>query len=67
MSWDRLLEVNDLANACYFLMKNYDEREFVNVGTGEEVTIKELAETIASVTGFQGEIRFNTDRPDGTP
>jgi GDP-L-fucose synthase len=59
--------VDDLADACFYLMKNYDGREFVNVGTGEEVTIRELAETIAEVTGFTGTIIFNAERPDGTP
>jgi GDP-L-fucose synthase len=59
--------VDDLADACFFLMENYDEKEFVNVGTGEEVTIRELAETVAEVTGFKGEIIFNSDKPDGTP
>lgn len=59
--------VDDLADACFFLMKNYDEKEFVNVGTGEEVTIKELAETVAGVTGFKGNVVFNPEKPDGTP
>jgi GDP-L-fucose synthase len=59
--------VDDLADACLFLMDNYNEREFVNVGTGEEVTIKALAETVADVTGFNGEIVFNPEKPDGTP
>lgn len=59
--------VDDLADACLFLMNNYDEKGFVNVGTGEEVTIKELAETVAAVTGYKGKIVFNTEKPDGTP
>lgn len=59
--------VDDLADACFFLMENYNEKGFVNVGTGEEVTIKELAGTIADVTGFKGRIIFNTEKPDGTP
>lgn len=59
--------VDDLADACLFLMNKYEEKGFVNVGTGEEVTIKELAETVASVTGFKGKIVFNTEKPDGTP
>lgn len=59
--------VDDLADACYFLMENYNDKGFVNVGTGEEVTIRELAETIADVTGFNGEIVFNPEKPDGTP
>lgn len=59
--------VDDLADACFFLMKNYNEKGFVNVGTGEEVTIKELANTVAVVTGFKGKIVFNPEKPDGTP
>lgn len=59
--------VDDLADACFFLMENYNEKGFVNVGTGEEVTIKELAEVVAEVTGFKGKIVFNTEKPDGTP
>lgn len=59
--------VDDLADACVFLMRNYDGKEFVNVGTGEETTIKGLAETVAEATGFTGQIVFNTDKPDGTP
>jgi GDP-L-fucose synthase len=59
--------VDDLADACFFLMENYNEKGFVNVGTGEEVTIKELAETVAEVTGFTGHIVFNASKPDGTP
>jgi len=59
--------VDDLADACLFLMQNYNEKQFINVGTGEEVSIRELAEAVAEVTGFQGDIIFNTDKPDGTP
>ena len=59
--------VDDLADACLFLMENYNERDFINVGTGEEVTIKELAEMIAEVTGFKGNVAFNPNKPDGTP
>lgn len=59
--------VDDLADACFFLMNNYNEKQFVNVGTGEEVTIKELAYLVAQVTGFTGETVFNTAKPDGTP
>ena len=61
------LHVDDLAEACVFLMDNYDDKPFVNVGTGADVTIKELAETIAEIVGYQGEIVWNTDKPDGTP
>lgn len=59
--------VDDLADASLFLMETYNENGFVNVGTGEEVTIKNLAETVAGVTGFRGEIVFNPLKPDGTP
>ena len=61
------LHVNDLASACMHLMKTYNEKEFVNVGTGTDVTIKELAETIASTVGFQGELVWDVSKPDGTP
>jgi GDP-L-fucose synthase len=61
------LHVNDLADACVFLMQNYDQAEHINVGTGEDLTIKELAETIADVVGFDGEFVWNTDKPNGTP
>lgn len=61
------LHVDDLAAACLFLMENYDEKQFINVGTGEDVTIRELAETIKSVVGFEGELRFDPSKPNGTP
>jgi GDP-L-fucose synthase len=56
-----------MADACTFLMENYNGEEHVNIGTGEEITIKELAEVIRKVVGFKGNIRFNTSMPDGTP
>lgn len=59
--------VDDVADACLFLMENYNEELFVNVGTGEEVSIKDLALEVKAVVGFEGEIRFNSDKPDGTP
>lgn len=61
------LYVDDMADACVFLMENYDGEKHVNIGTGEEVSIRELAETIKEVVGFEGELVFNTDMPDGTP
>ncbi|GGC14528.1 GDP-L-fucose synthase family protein [Dyadobacter sediminis] len=61
------LHADDLADACYFLMQNYNEPEFLNIGVGSDVTIKSLAELIMNVTGYEGEIRWNTDKPDGTP
>jgi len=59
--------VDDLADACVFLMNTYDEKLFLNVGTGEELTIKALAEMIKDVVGFIGNIKFDTTKPDGTP
>ncbi len=61
------LHVDDLADACYFLMENYDGKLFVNVGTGVDLTIKSLAEMVKKIVGFEGEIRWNTQKPDGTP
>ena len=61
------LHVDDLAEACVYLMKNYNEEQFVNIGTGTDVTIKELALTIKDVVGFEGELTFDTSKPDGTP
>lgn len=61
------LYVDDMADACVFLMENYDGEQHVNIGTGEEVSIRELAETVKEVVGFDGELVFNTDMPDGTP
>lgn len=58
---------DDLADACLFLMNNYSDREFVNVGTGVEITIKDLAELIARITGYTGQITFDATKPDGTP
>lgn len=61
------LYVDDLAQALVQLMEKYDDTTLVNVGTGTDCTIQELAETIKKVIGFQGEIRFDTTKPDGTP
>ena len=61
------LYVDDMADACVFLMENYDGEQHVNIGTGEEVSIRELAETVKEVVEFEGELVFNTDMPDGTP
>jgi GDP-L-fucose synthase len=61
------LHVEDLADAVVHLLKTYDEEPIVNIGWGEDVTIRELAETVASVAGFQGELVFDTTKPDGTP
>ncbi len=61
------LYVDDLAEACLFLMENYNEKETVNIGTGEDITIKQLAETIQKMVGFEGNLVFDTSKPDGTP
>lgn len=61
------LHVDDLAEACYFLMENYNEKQFLNVGTGKDIAIADLANTIKKVVGYEGELVFNTDKPDGTP
>ena len=61
------LHVDDLAEACYTCMEKYEEGGHINVGTGEDVTIKELAETIAEVVGYEGEIVWDTSKPNGTP
>ena len=59
--------VDDLADACLFLMLSYNENLFINAGSGEEVSIKELALFVKEVTGFTGELKFDTSKPDGTP
>jgi GDP-L-fucose synthase len=61
------LHVDDLADAAVFLLQNYDAGEIVNVGTGVDVTIRELAEMIARAAGFTGKIAFDASKPDGTP
>jgi GDP-L-fucose synthase len=61
------LHVDDLADACLFLMQKYEGEGWVNVGWGRDETIAELAETILRVVGFQGSLRFDTSKPDGTP
>lgn len=61
------LHVDDLASACVFLMENYNSPEIVNVGSGEEVSIKQLSELVKEVVGFEGEIQWDSTKPDGTP
>jgi GDP-L-fucose synthase len=61
------LYVDDMAEACLFLMENYKGNDFFNVGTGEDITIKDLALTIKEIIGFQGELKFEASKPDGTP
>ena len=61
------LYVDDMADACVFLLENYDGEQHVNIGTGKELTIKELAELVKKTVGFEGEIVWNSSMPDGTP
>jgi GDP-L-fucose synthase len=61
------LHVDDLADACFFLLENYNSPEIVNIGCGEDVSIRELAETVCEVIGFEGSLAFDTSKPDGTP
>jgi GDP-L-fucose synthase len=58
---------DDLADACYFLMMNYNEPDFINIGTGHDLSIKDLADLIKHVLGYEGAITFDTSKPDGTP
>jgi len=61
------MHVDDLAEACYFLMLNYNEGGFVNVGVGKDISIKDLAVMVKETVGFNGELRFDASKPDGTP
>lgn len=61
------LHVDDLADACYWLLENYNEPGLVNIGTGTDLSIRELAELVQRTVGYEGTIRFNSDYPDGTP
>jgi GDP-L-fucose synthase len=61
------LHVDDLARACLFLLENYDEPEPINVGVGEDLSIRELAELVADIVGYEGSLEFDTSKPDGTP
>ncbi|RYF79511.1 MAG: GDP-L-fucose synthase, partial [Chitinophagaceae bacterium] len=61
------LFADDLADACYFLMQSYNEPGFVNIGTGTDLTIKDLALLIKKIIGFEGELNFDSSKPDGTP
>ena len=61
------LHVDDLADAAVFLMLHYDDPEIINVGAGDDITIRELAELICRVTGFDGRLVFDASKPDGTP
>lgn len=61
------LHADDLADACFFLMQNYNEAGLVNIGVGEDITIKELALLVKKIVGFEGELKFDASKPDGTP
>jgi GDP-L-fucose synthase len=61
------LHVDDLADACYFLLQNYNEQGLVNIGCGSDISIKELAEMITTEVGYKGQLVFDTTKPDGTP
>jgi len=61
------LFANDLADACYFLMLNYNEPNLINIGTGEDLSIKDLALVIKEIVGYEGELKFDPSKPDGTP
>ena len=61
------LHVDDLASACFFLLQHYNEKEIVNIGCGEDISIKNLALIIKEIVGFEGELAFDTSKPDGTP
>jgi GDP-L-fucose synthase len=61
------LFADDLADACFFLMQNYNDKELINIGTGQDLTIHELALLVKSVVGFEGKLAFDTSKPDGTP
>ncbi len=61
------LHATDMADACVFLMQNYDDRGFVNIGSGSEISIADLAHLVKDIVGFKGEIVFDTTKPDGTP
>jgi len=61
------LFADDLAEACYYLMQNYDEAGFINIGTGKDIAIKDLAMLIKGIIGYQGELNFDSSKPDGTP
>ncbi|MDP9002728.1 MAG: GDP-L-fucose synthase, partial [Myxococcota bacterium] len=61
------LHVDDLADACVFLMREYDDPQILNIGVGEDITVREVAELVSDVVGYRGAVRFDTSRPDGTP
>jgi len=66
-AYREFLYVDDLADACIFLMDYYNDSEIINIGTGEDITIKELATLVQQIVGYKGEIIWDTKKPDGTP
>jgi len=66
-AYREFLYVDDLADACIFLMDYYNDSEIINIGTGEDITIKELAALVRQIVGYEGEIIWDTEKPDGTP
>jgi len=65
--WREFLYVDDFADACVFILKNYSSPEFLNIGVGQDMTIAEFAQIVADVIGYQGKIRYDVSKPDGTP
>lgn len=61
------LHTDDLSDACFYLMQNYNEKDFVNIGVGKDISIKDLAHLVKKITDFRGEIIFDSEKPDGTP
>jgi GDP-L-fucose synthase len=61
------LYVDDFADACVFILKNYSDQQFINIGTGQDITISEFAKIVAEITAFEGKIVYDTSKPDGTP
>jgi GDP-L-fucose synthase len=61
------LHVDDLADACVFLMKNHDGSEIINVGAGKDITIRDLADLVRDIVGFKGPVQYDASKPDGTP
>jgi len=61
------MHVDDLAEACFYLMENYNEPGFINIGVGEDISIYNLAKLIQEIVGFHGDLKFNSLKPDGTP
>jgi len=61
------LFVDDMADACVFLMENYNEKQFINIGCGEDISIRDLALLVKKIVGYEGELKFDVSKPDGTP